>query len=108
MTKQNQAVPTPIPEAQKLRDAVELIDCTSQSVLPQIVSIAKLAFSYLEIPENRKNIDSILPALQAIWEKAEELECSINNEAEEVGCNYVNKAEHRRWEADRAYQKEAK
>ncbi|SFI96281.1 hypothetical protein [Nitrosomonas sp. Nm34] len=108
MTKQNQAVPTPIPEAQDLRDAVQLIDCISQSVLPQIVSIAKLAFSYLEIPENRKDIDNVLSALQAIWEKAEELECSINNEAEEVGCNYVDKAWRRRLEAESAYRMEAK
>jgi hypothetical protein len=92
-----------IPDLQKLRDAVETMDCLAGSAMEEIASIAKLALSHLETPEGYRHVDDIANALTAIWGKADENRNCIKCEAERVGCNYVDDARRRRWDAGRAH-----
>jgi hypothetical protein len=91
------------PEVQKLRNAVEFMDCLSQSGFSEISSIAKLALSRLETPDGYRHLDNIVNALKAIWGKADDIQNCTNSEAEQVGCNYVDDAQRRRWDAQRAH-----
>ena len=92
-----------VPEVQKLRNAVEFIDSLSQCGFSEISSIAKLALARLETPDGYRHLDDIANALNAIWCKAEDIQNCINSQAEEVGCNYVDDAQRRRWDAQRAH-----
>mgnify|MGYP000004573891 CR=1 FL=1 len=91
------------PEVQKLRNAVELMDCLSQSGFSEISSIAKLALYHLETSDGYRHLDNIVNALKAIWGKADDIQNCTNSEAEQVGCNYVDDAQRRRWDAQRAH-----
>ncbi|MFT3905608.1 MAG: hypothetical protein QM718_04815 [Steroidobacteraceae bacterium] len=84
------------PEVQKLRNAVEFMDCLSQDGFSEIESIANLALAYLETPAGYRHLDNIAHALLAIRNKASETENCINCEAEKVGCNHTDDAERRR------------
>ena len=77
-----------VPEVQNLRNAVELMDCLSQSGFSEISSIAKLALYHLETSDGYRHLDNI-----------------INSEAEQVGCNYVDDAQRRRWDVQRDAQR---
>ena len=92
-----------VPEVQKLRNAVEFMDCLSQGGFSEIASIAKLALSSLETPDGYRHLDNIANALKAIWGKADDIQNCINSQAEEVGCNYVDDAQRRRWDAQCAH-----
>ncbi len=76
------------PEVQELLNAVEFMDCLSQSGFSEISSIAKLALYHLETSDGYRHLDNI-----------------INSEAEQVGCNYVDDAQRRRWDAQRDAQR---
>lgn len=88
-----------LPEVQKLRNAVEFMDCLSQSGFSEIASIAQLALSSLETPDGYRHLDNIANALKAIWGKAEDIQNYISSEAEQVGCNYTDDDQRRRWDA---------
>lgn len=88
-------------EVDELRAAIDLMDNLSQDGLSEITAIAKLALLGLESPESYRHLDNIAHALKAIWSKANDTQDSINGEAERVGCNHVDKAERRRWDAQR-------
>lgn len=88
-----------VPEVQKLRNAVEFMDCLSQGGFSEIASIAKLALSSLETPDGYRHLDNIANALKAIWGKADNIQNCINSEAEQVGCNYTDDDQRRRWDA---------
>lgn len=92
-----------VPEVQKLRNAVEFMDCLSQGAFSEISTIAKLALSRLETPDGYRHLDDIAHALEAIWGKATDTRDCINSEAEQVGCEYVNAAQRRRWSAQAAH-----
>ena len=100
---QTAALQHTVPEVQNLRNAVEFMDCLSQSGFSEISSIAKLALSRLETPDGYRHLDNIANALKAIWGKADDIQNCINSEAEQVGCNYVDDAQRRRWDAQRAH-----
>jgi len=88
-----------VPEVQKLRNAVEFMDCLSQDGFSEIASIARIALSSLETPNGYRNLDNIANALKAILGKADDIQNCINGEAEQVGCNYTDDARRRRWDA---------
>lgn len=88
-------------EVEELRAAIDLMDNLSQEGLSEITAIAKLALLSLESPDSYRHLDNIAHALKAIWSKANDTQDSINGEAERVGCNHVDKAERRRWDAQR-------
>lgn len=89
------------PEVEKLRAAVNFMDCLSQGAFSEISSIAKLALAYMETPDGYRHPDNIAQALRAIWGNADDIQNCINSEAARVGCNYTDDAERRRWEAYR-------
>ena len=82
------------------------MDCLARGGLSEISSIAKLALARLETPEGHLHIDDIAHALSAIWGTANEIRDAINNTAEEVDCQYVDQAQRRRWDAQRAAREE--
>lgn len=88
-------------EVQKLRNAVETMDCLSQEGFSKISSIAKLLLASFETPEGHLCLNEAAGALRTISGVADDIENSINATAEDVGCNYVDKAERRRWDAAR-------
>ena len=88
-------------EVDELRAPIDLMDNLSQDGLSEITAIAKLALLSLESPDSYRHLDNIAHALKAIWSKANDTQDSINGEAERVGCNHVDKAERRRWDAQR-------
>jgi len=106
LTKANMAKhPTPgapAPTPDQLRNAVEFMDSLSQNGFSEISAIAKLALAWLETPDGHRHLDVIAHALSTIWGKADDIQNCINSQAEEVGCHYVDDAERRRWDAQRA------
>lgn len=94
-----------VPEVQKLRNAVEYMDCLSQGGFSEIASIAKLALFSLETPDGYQHLDNIANALKAIWSKADDIQNCINSEAEQVGCNYADDNQRRRRDARHAHRK---
>ncbi len=96
-----------IPEVNALRGKITDIDALSQSGFSQIESIAQLALIALQTPEGYRCIDDIYVALEAIRHKAQDIQNCINSEAENVGCNYIDDAQRRSWDAQRAYMEKA-
>ncbi|AST27437.1 hypothetical protein [Ralstonia pseudosolanacearum] len=91
-------------DTQDLRYTINTIDAMSQSGFSEIAAIAGLALSRLETPEGYLHLEDIAYALQAIRNKARDIENCINAEAESVGCNYKDAAQRRRFAAHRAAQ----
>lgn len=95
-------------QIENLRAKIENIDALSQEGFSQISAIAKLALAALEHPYGYLHHENIAKALQAIWNKAENVEDCIGREAEEVGCNYEDQAMKRRYAASYAQRQAAK
>ena len=85
-----------------LRCAMEGVDALAQGGLSSIETMARLALARLETPAAYRNMDWLASVLETIAACARDTENCINSEAERVGCNYVDGAQRRRWDAERA------
>jgi len=86
---------------QQLREAVNEIDCMSQTSFTEIATFAKLALNLLETPRAYENQEALACILGAIWAKSKDAENYINVMAEGVACNFKNEAALRRADAHR-------
>ncbi|ADL56030.1 hypothetical protein [Gallionella capsiferriformans] len=93
-----------ITETQRLRNAINTMDCLSQEGFSSITAIAKLIITSLETSAIIDR-DTIAHAVHAILGKAQDIENCINYEAESLGCNYRSKSDERLHDAHRAGQK---
>lgn len=90
------AIQQATPDAHKLRNAVEHIDCLAQSGLMEISTFAKLALAQLERPSTLRNPEDLAVLLNAIWQRSDDILDQIMNTAGDIGCNYVDDAAQRR------------
>lgn len=87
-------------ELTQLRTTIEGIDAISQEALGEIAAVARLVLMALEQPGRGVVQDEVIAkAIEAIWNKAQCTEDSINAEAESVGCCYVDESRRRRMTA---------
>ena len=86
---------------EQLRGVIKLIDALSQEAFSEIKALAKMAMASLETPAGYTNIEHLFYVLNAIGNKADDIEDCINREAEGVGCNHEDHAMIRRWDAQR-------
>lgn len=93
-----------ITETQRLRNAINTMDCLSQEGFSSITAIAKLIITSLETSAVIDR-DTIAHAVHAILGKAQDIENCINYEAEKLDCNYRSESDARLRDAHRAGQK---
>ena len=93
-----------ITETQRLRNAINMMDCLSQEGFSSIAAIAKLIITSLETSAVIDR-DTIAHAVHAILGKAQDIENCINYEAEKLDCNYRSESDARLRDAHRAGQK---
>lgn len=93
-----------ITETQRLRNAINTMDCLSQEGFSSIAAIAKLIITSLETSAVIDR-DTIAHAVHAILGKAQDIENCINSEAESLECNYRSESDARLRDAHRAGQK---
>lgn len=89
------------PTTNQLRSTITEMDSLAQGAFSEISTIAKLALASLETPDAYINPGCMAIVLNAIWDRAVDVENSINAMAEEVGCNYKDEAMGRRMDAQR-------
>ena len=90
---------------QRLRFIIKDIDSLAQGAFSEIASFASAALFSLEQPNTYLRgfaMDDIANFLNAIKDRAQTTEDSINSLAEEVGSNYVDEAQRKRWGAKQA------
>jgi len=90
----------------KLRSAVNTMDCIAQKGLSEISAIAELALTALESKKAYRNPEIIAQALNAIFIRSGDIENGINCQAESVGCNYTDPRAELRYAAKRAASEE--
>lgn len=81
---------------ENLQETIRTIDSLSQSGLSQIKAIANLALAAMQTRDGASDLESIGYALQAIADRAFDVENCIGCEAERVGCNHVDEASRSR------------
>ncbi|NMM13592.1 MAG: hypothetical protein HHJ17_08660 [Rhodoferax sp.] len=87
------------PTTNQLRSTITEMDSASQDAFSEIATIAKLALASLETPDAYTNPECMAIVLNAIFDRAMDVENNINAMAEEVGCNYKDQAQRRRMDA---------
>lgn len=90
-------------ELDKLRQAVNLMDCLSQDAFSRIRGVCRLALQAMEQHAAPVSMEDLAQALRQIDQAADEAESCINVEAEKVGENYKDEAWYRRMDAARAW-----